>query len=47
MDHSAVTSTENRRMDYAIQVKNLTKTYKDFTLDNISLALRDSDGTDR
>lgn len=26
-------------MDYAIQVKNLTKTYKDFTLDNISLSL--------
>ncbi len=26
-------------MDYAIQVKNLTKTYKDFTLDNISFDL--------
>lgn len=26
-------------MDYAIQVKNLTKSYKDFTLDNISLDL--------
>ena len=26
-------------MDYAIQVKNLSKTYKDFKLDNISLDL--------
>lgn len=31
--------TEDQQMDYAIQVKNLTKTYKDFSLDSISLAL--------
>ena len=39
MNHSAVTFTENNKIDYAIQVKNLTKTYKDFILDNISLDL--------
>lgn len=33
------TYTEDQQMDYAIQVKNLTKTYKDFSLDSISLAL--------
>ena len=31
--------TEDQQMDYAIQVENLTKTYKDFTLENISLKL--------
>lgn len=33
------TYTEDQQMDYAIQVKNLTKTYKDFSLEKISLGL--------